>query len=278
MVDLHSHTDRSDGALSPAKLVGLARDIGLSALGITDHDTLQGYDEAASLDGERGLDLVCGVELSAKYDGTQIHILGYFLDKPPGEEFRRRLDELAESRRERNEELAEKLRGFGLEIELAEVAALGRGQTGRPHFARMLIQKGYVADYHEAFERYLDQSAPGFVPRREPSLEIVLESIRQAGGISSWAHPGRFLRASERSMEAHFAELRERGMAAIEAYHTDHNPDECQRIRRAAESVGMALTGGSDFHEPRPGGPMLGGLSLPDSLLEALRSTPRSTN
>ena len=271
MVDLHSHTDRSDGELSPARLVELARANGLSALSITDHDTIRGYDDAVPFAAEAGLELICGIELSAQFDGRTIHVLGYFLDGDPGPIFRERLEELKESRRDRNRRLAARLRELGLDIELAEAEALGAEQTGRPHFARILIEKGYAADYRDAFDRWLDSKAPGFVPRKEPSLEATCGWIRDAGGLASWAHPGRHIKASPKTLEQLFSEIREHGVPAIECYHRDHTMQEGDEYAAAARRLGMGVTGGADFHRSSPDGVTLGGLRLPDSLLEELR-------
>lgn len=276
MVDLHAHTDRSDGTLSPRGLVDLARQTNLAALAITDHDTIAGYDDAAPYAREVGLELVCGVELGARYDGSAIHVLGYFLEAPPDELFRRRLEELKQARRERNERLAERLRSLGLDVRVEEAEALGREQTGRPHFARLLVSKGYVANYREAFEVYLDEQGKGFVPRREPSLETVFGWIRDARGVSSWAHPGRFVRKAGSKPEESFQALAAHGLQAVEAYHRDHLPEESKRFDLAAQKLGLGVTGGSDFHGPTLGGVPLGGLHLKDELLERLRSFSRS--
>ena len=197
MVDLHAHTNRSDGTLSPNDLVDLAVRRGLRALAITDHDCLSGYDAAAPYASSQPIELICGIELSARFRGETIHLLGYFLDSAPTPEFRDHLPCLKKSRRMRNERLAEKLASLGLEVTLEEAESLGAGQTGRPHFAQLLINKGYVADAREAFRRYLEESAAAFVPRREPTVQNALLWIRRAGGISSWAHPARMIDRSD---------------------------------------------------------------------------------
>lgn len=272
MVDLHAHTDRSDGLLSPARLVDLARNNKLTALGVTDHDTLDGYDQALPHARARDLDLVCGIELSSRFRSKTIHVLGYFLENPADECFRARLAELKSSRRDRNRRLAERLSEMGLDITLEEVERLGKDQTGRPHFARLLMQKGSVESYRDAFDRYLDESAPGFVERAEPSLRDVFAWIRDSGGIPAWAHPGRFITAEKREPAELFAEIAGEGCLAIECFHRDHTIDQAERYAKAARGLGMGVTGGSDFHGPAPNGVPLGGLRLPDSLLEELRA------
>src|SRR5689334_6118288 len=178
MIDLHSHTTASDGTFSPAQLVEEAGRRGVSTLGITDHDTFSGYDRAVPLARQAGLELVCGIELSTKLHGHSVHLLGYFL-KDPAPAFRTWIGELQASRRERNQRLIARLRELGLELTLAEVEARGGEMTGRPHFARVLIEKGYVKNMQEAFDKYLDESAPGYVDRREPAFAEAAKNIRQ---------------------------------------------------------------------------------------------------
>jgi len=275
MVDLHAHSDRSDGELSPEELVDLAHRRGLGALAITDHDSVEGYDAAASHARRLGLDFICGVELNSKFLGRAIHILGYFLEQPPGEEFRSHLSCLQKARRERNQRLTKRLQELGLSVRLEEAEALGRSQTGRPHFAQLLVRKGYASGMRDAFDRYLDERAPGYVERRDPSLENVLRWIREAGGISSWAHPGRFLRKEDPAAEELIRELAAAGLNAIEAFHSDHSPEDAERFRRIAESLHLGTTGGSDFHGPNRSRATLGSLNLPDSLLGKLRAYSR---
>ena len=274
MVDLHSHTDRSDGELTPARLVELACANQLRSLAITDHDTIKGFDDARTFADEAGLELICGVELSARFDGRTIHVLGYFLNDVPNGRFRTNLEELKASRKDRNRRLALRLQELGLDVRLEEAEALGAEQTGRPHFARILIAKGYATDFRDAFNRWLDAKAPGFVPRQEPSLERICGWIREAGGVAAWAHPGRHLKASEKTNAALFAEIREQGVPAIECYHRDHTMQEGDRYAATAREQGMGVTGGSDFHGP--GTVDLGGLRLPDSLLTEFRAFAKS--
>src|SRR5215472_1164152 len=152
MIDLHTHTDQSDGTLSPAALVRAAVGLSLEALSMTDHDTLAGYDLAAPVAREAGLDLICGIELSTRLDrqpgeprSRSIHLLGYFPDREPSAEFRAWLSQLQQSRRQRNVSLITKLQALGVDISLHEVQRLGRNLTGRPHFAKVLLAKGYVS-------------------------------------------------------------------------------------------------------------------------------------
>ncbi len=275
MVDLHAHSDRSDGVLSPQQLVDLACGQGLKALAITDHDSVEGYDEAAPYARRMGLELICGVELNSKFHGRAIHILGYFLEHPADVSFRDHLSCLQEARRERNGRLAKRLQQLGLSVGLEEAERLGRFQTGRPHFARLLVNKGYVANIREAFDRYLDESAPGYVERRDPSIEKVLRWIRESGGVSSWAHPARFIRKAALPAEDLFRELAAKGLNAIEVYHSDHLAEEESRFLALAKELELGVSGGSDFHGPGQSRARLGSLHLPDALLEDLKACSR---
>ena len=271
MVDLHSHTNRSDGTLTPEQLIDLAGRSGLRAVAITDHDTLAGYDQACQATRDSRLDLICGVELNARFHGRPIHVLGYFLNGPPGEVFRRRLTDIQQNRRERNQRLVRRLQELGLEMRLEEAEQLGRGQTGRPHFAQVLVKRGYACNTREAFDRYLDEKAPAFVERHDPSLDDVLGWIHDAGGLSSWAHPARFFRESGLDVTACFEDLQSKGLNAIEVYHTDHKLLESDRFHAAATALHLGMTGGSDFHGDPESDTRLNDLALPLSLLEDLR-------
>jgi hypothetical protein len=277
MIDLHSHTTASDGTFSPAQLVDEAGRTGVHILGITDHDTFAGYDQALPLARQAGLELVCGIELSTKLHGHSVHLLGYFLNPlldPDGfGDFRTWIGELQASRRDRNVRLIARLRELGVDITLEEVQARGGGMTGRPHFAQVLIEKGYVNNMQQAFDDYLDESAKGYVTRREPQFAEAVQYIRQAGGIASLAHPVRI----HEDVAAILLELRAAGLNAIEAYHSDHTASQTARYLELAKQHGLWVTGGSDFHgavkpEIRLGMGRDGNLKVPDDLVDRLRA------
>lgn len=272
MIDLHSHTNQSDGSCSPEQLVEEAVRAGVTTLGITDHDTFAGYDQALDTAGSAGLGLVCGIELSTKLHGHSVHLLGYFLGSNGLTGFRQWVLELQAARRERNVRLAERLRELGFDITIEEAEARGRGMTGRPHFAQIMVEKGYVRGFREAFDEYLDESAKGYVFRREPQFAESVEHIREAGGIASLAHPIRV----NGDVPALMPELRDAGMNAIEAYHSDHDAGHTGMYLALAKKYEMLVTGGSDFHgDVKPGvklGTGYGGnLHVPDDLLDSLR-------
>jgi hypothetical protein len=169
--------------------------------------------------------------------------------------------------------LAARLRELGLEVHREEAERFGRSQTGRPHFARLLVEKGYVASTREAFDLYLDESAPGYVERRDPSLDNVIRWIHQAGGLASWAHPVRMIRQGRLPVEHYFREMAARGMDAIEAYHTDHSPDDQALYLFHAAKIGLAITGGSDFHGDSKPQVRLAQVTLPPERLASLRQS-----
>jgi predicted metal-dependent phosphoesterase TrpH len=191
LIDLHAHTTASDGSCSPSELIREAHRTQVHTLGITDHDTFAGYDEALSNAMEAGLELVCGIELSTKLHGHSVHLLGYFFRTDGLAEFRSWVLGMQLLRRERNIRLVARLQELGLDITLEEAEARGRGMTGRLHFAQIMTEKGYVANLQQAFDDYLDESAKGYVDRHEPQFAEGVERIRQAGGIASLAHPVR---------------------------------------------------------------------------------------
>lgn len=289
MIDLHSHTNESDGTYSPAELVEEASRRGLEALAITDHDTFAGYDQAVHLAGAKGLDLVCGIEVNtrmARSDGNRertwsIHLLGYFLSEPPSMTFREWLVELLETRRKRNVKLVEKLRSMGVDIELDDVQRLGRTLTGRPHFARVLLNKGYVSTWEEAFRRYLGESAPGFVHRDSPHTVMGIHQIQAAGGIAVLAHPVRLGIRDPREEEDLIGDLRDAGLHGIEVYHSDHRPADVERYAAIARKLRLAVSGGSDFHgDAKPNirlGAGIGNLNIPRKILEDLRKDSRKS-
>jgi hypothetical protein len=279
MIDLHTHTNESDGSCTPLELVDRALAIGLEALGISDHDTFAGYDQAVEPARAYGLDLVCGIELSVRLTARprSIHVLAYFLHEPPSAEFREWVNGLIETRRERNRRLVAKLQSMGVPIELSEVERIGRTLTGRPHFARVLIQKGYASDYDDAFRRYFGESGPAFVERQGPTIAEATAKVSAAGGLPVLAHPIRLGIQDGAAEDAFIQDLRDEGMRGIEVYHSDHGPADVLRYAAIAKKYHLAVTGGSDFHGDAKPAIALGtgrneNLDIPRSLLDALRA------
>jgi len=282
LVDLHTHTTASDGTDSPAELVARARQAGIQALAITDHDTFLGYDQARDAAADSGIRLICALELSTRLlnetdpRSRSAHILGYF---PCGasEEFRSWLETLRERRRSRNALIAEKLRERGMDVTLEEAESIGRNITGRPHFARILLDKGYVSTLPEAFRLYLGDGRACYVEREDPSAEEGISRIRSAGGIPSLAHAVRLSKKDPAAEEAVIGGLACAGLTAIEVYHSDHDENSRMRYLGMAAKFGLRVTGGSDYHgDNKPeialGRGKDGNLNLPLSLLQNLEN------
>jgi predicted metal-dependent phosphoesterase TrpH len=203
-----------------------------------------------------------------------VHLLGYFLDAPPSQAFRDWLREQQLSRRDRNQRLAAKLRSMGIDVSLAEVESRGKSLAGRPHFAQVMVEKGYVANTKQAFDDYLDESAKGYVDRKEPTFADGVQRILSGGGLPSLPHPVRVPRNGER-FEDLIGDMVDAGLRALEVYHSDHEPSDERLFLGLAERYGLGVTGGSDFHgavKPhiRLGtGP--GNLNVPREVLEKLR-------
>lgn len=276
MIDLHTHTDESDGTLSPEDLVRAALAEGVTTLAITDHDTFAGWEKAVPFALERGLDLIRGIELNTRHEARNIHLLAYFPDSDPSDAFLARLRGITDARRARNREMIERLQSLGVAITLAEVEAVGRSLTGRPHFARVLVKKGYAADRDEAFQKFIGETAACYVERDSPTLREALELVEGSGGIASLAHPIRLGKRSHSDEEQFLAGLRDIGLRSFEVFHSDHAAQDIERYQALARRHGFAYTGGSDFHgdhKPRIrlGHAATGTIPIPESAMAVLK-------
>ncbi|MBF0530108.1 MAG: PHP domain-containing protein, partial [Deltaproteobacteria bacterium] len=257
LIDLHAHTTASDGSLTPTALVDLAKSIGLKALAITDHDTLAGLEPALARGREIGLEVVPGVEISAEFKPGAMHILGYDLDFQ-NIELISKLQQLQESRRTRNPKIVAKLNDLGIPITLEEVLAVtGGGQIGRPHFAKVLAGKGYVTTVQEAFDRYLKKGASAYVDKFRFTPAEAVDLIRSAGGLPVLAHP-LSLNLSPEALENLLIDLVKAGMVGLETYYSEHSPEVTRDYIALADRIGLAVTGGSDFHGANKDGIVLG--------------------
>ncbi len=274
MVDLHVHTTCSDGTLTPRQVVEAAARLGLHAVAITDHDSVDGNPEALAAGRELGMPVVPGVEISVRWEGVTFHLLGYGVDRiTPGvaQAFQR----LIQSRNARNPRMVEKLRALGIEITLEEVEAAARGEVvGRPHFARVLVNKGVVASVQEAFDRLIGRGRPAYVDKERLCPADACRLIREAGGLPVLAHPGLLEEKHPAFLPRLVHHLLDLGLAGIEAYYSRHTPDQVARYRALARAHRLLVTGGSDFHHPDGEGPQLGtgfgSLRVPDACYEAL--------
>ncbi len=248
-VDLHTHSTASDGQYTPSQLVRLAAARGLEALALTDHDTLDGLEEAVEAGAHAGLLVLRGVELGAK-EYRSLHILGYgFTPGAPGLEAL--CARMREGRDERKYRILDFLREKGLGITLAEVEEIAGGAIiARPHFAQALVRGGYTATVKEAFDRYLDTDEYQRIERVKPDARTCIETIRAAGGKASLAHPYQ-LNLEEESLDALVKQLAGYGLSAIECYYPRHRPEQQAFYLHLAEKYGLYVSGGSDFHGER---------------------------
>ncbi len=285
-IDLHSHTNASDGTLTPAQLVALAQQKDLAALSITDHDTFEGHDVALPLAKAAGLDLVRGIELNSRLllSGSSqprfVHMLVYFPNSEPSAGFLSWLTGQQAERRDRNEKLVLALQARGVDITLAEVEARGRSLAGRPHFARILVDKGYVGNFEEAFKQYLGEEAPSYVERDSKTTEEVIRLALDGGGIPVVAHPIRIglARAVEHDVLAQFKKA---GLVGLETIHSDHPPALQTYYGLLAQELDLLPTGGSDFHgavkpDIELGTGRAGNVRAPLEFLEGLRNYART--
>ena len=245
MIDLHLHTTASDGTLSPRDLVARAASARLTTISVTDHDTVAGLPEATHAAEALGLTMVPGIEITAVEQGRDIHVLGYFLDSES-----RMLAEFLTSQRidrlRRVREMCDRLRSMGLQVAaddvLESVSDQPERSIGRPAIADALVRAGHARDRDDAFRRLIGRGSPAYVPRRGVSAADVIDVIAQAGGIASLAHPGLA------GIDDLIPVLAARGLAALEARHSEHAPDVEAHYRALAARLGLAVSGGSDYH------------------------------
>ena len=275
LIDLHVHSTYSDGTLTPYELAKLAKDTGLTAFALTDHDTVDGIPDALSACQEFEIELIPGIEFSTEYQGKDIHIVGLELDwKSP--RFLSEVHLFQDSRNIRNRKMIAKLHDLGnIDISWEQMeAAFGKAIWTRAHFARYLKDHGYVKEMKEAFSRYIGDDCPYFVPREKVSPAQAVRLIRSTGGIPILAHPLLY-RLTEEGILTLIEELKNAGILGIEALYSTHTPEEESFVLRLARRQGLLISGGSDFHgSNKPSislGTGRGNLRIPYELLEKLR-------
>ncbi len=268
MIDLHLHTTASDGRCSPRELVARAAAEGLTIMAVTDHDTTAAVADVRSEAHARGILAISGIEITAVEDGRDIHVLGYFIE-PEHAALASFLARQREARIVRVEAIAARLASLGMPIELGSLLFDAQRQTGRsigrPNVARAMIEAGYVADIREAFDRWLGNGGPAFVSREGASTEAVIAIIHAACGLASLAHPGRT------QIDERLTALRDVGLDALEAFHSDHDATTKERYARVAHDLGLLMTGGSDFHGDPARGLAPGGATLPPAEWQRLQ-------
>ncbi|MBG89987.1 MAG: histidinol phosphatase [Verrucomicrobiales bacterium] len=263
--DLHMHTNFSDGTFTPEELAQRAHDCGLRVVALTDHDTLEGCERMGKACENLGIEYIVATELTAEYDGYEIHLLGYYLDLQD-EYFLSKLCQFQKVRQSRIIEMAEALNKAGVPLEADAVFELAKCKSpGRPHVARAMVNAGLVKSMDVAFEKYLKKGKPAWVPKFKISAFEAIELVHRAGGVAVMAHPG--LNRTDEVLKP----LIESGMDGIECFHTRHSTNDCERYECMAEEFGVLITGGSDCHGMNKGRPLIGGIKLPYVYVERMK-------
>lgn len=260
-IDLHMHSTASDGLLAPAGVVAAARAAGLSAIALTDHDTVEGVPEARAAGDSLGVRVIAGVELSAHEADRELHVLGLHLTRLGALE--ERLVALRATRRVRAGQIVDKLRALGFPIELDAVwREAGEGAVGRPHIARVLIANGWVKDHRDAFDRLIGSGRPAYVPKQRLPLAEAVQMLHEAGGLAIMAHPG------SDGTRTRLETFKRIGFDGVEVRHPSHSVEDIARLGTLADYLGMVPSGGSDWHGSVNGPRTIGNMRVPFAWLE----------
>ncbi len=276
MIDLHVHSNCSDGTFTPSELVAYAVEKGLTAFALTDHDTTDGIDEAMQAACGQPVSVIPGIEFSTNYEGKDLHIVGLFIDKEHPV-FRSRLTEFLASREKRNKEMCRRLREIGgIEIDYDTIRSMYPDAVlTRAHYADYLMKRHYVGDRKEAFERYVGDHCRCYVPREKVSPEDVVALLGETGAISVLAHPTLY-HMSDARLEALIARLKEAGLDGMETIYSTYTEGETRQMKSLAKKYGLLESGGSDFHGANK--PTIdlaigkGHLAVPESILEQIEA------
>ena len=275
MIDLHTHSTESDGTLTPQELMQLASDIGLSAIALTDHDTVGGLSKAKPVAESLGIELVPGIELSTDYNGTEVHMLGFYIDDT-NPAFLKKLQEFIDSRNLRNEKMAFLLQKEGFSITLEDLyREYPDSVITRAHFARYLVEHGYVKDRDTIFRKYLGDNCRCYVPREKITPFEAIDLIHLGGGLAFFAHPV-LCHMNHDRLRFFVRDLKEAGLTGMEAVYSMNSPGDERNMKKLAQEFDLLISGGSDFHgENKPYihlGTGKGNLRIPDSILDAIKA------
>ena len=271
-IDLHMHSTRSDGSFSPKDVVTHAMMVGISAMSLTDHDSVEGVAEAMVAGDEAGIEVIPGVELSAQVDEKDIHILGYFID-PDHDDLNACLKKFQDARVTRAEKIVDKLNGLGIPIQMTHVLdKAGNAAVGRPHVADAMVDEGYVYSSNEAFYKYLGYAKPAYEAKYALSPAEAIDVIHAAGGLASLAHPILYAR------DDLIPQFVEAGLDAIEVMHIKQDKKAVKRYSQMAEQYGLLKTGGSDCHGDRRGDAVMGQVKVPMMFLDVMKEWVASKN
>ncbi|OPY58212.1 MAG: error-prone DNA polymerase [Pelotomaculum sp. PtaU1.Bin035] len=266
-VDMHVHTTASDGVDNPEDVVARAKALGLDALAITDHDTLEGVEPAMAAAIIYKIEVIPGIELSTEHGGKEIHVLGYLMDLNCPE-FLDKISFFRNCRVDRIGKMVIKLQELGIPVDIEKVMVIsGAGSVGRPHLAAALVEAGVAATIAEAFDKYLGAGCPAYVPRFKVDPVEAVQLIRNAGGFPVMAHPGL---SNSSSL---IPDLAQEGLLGLEAYHPAHSRELSSYYCRLAEEYGLIITGGSDYHGPgHKEGISLGAQTVPYTVVQNMKS------
>lgn len=275
-VDLHSHSTASDGSDTPTELMQVAARAGLTSIALTDHDTLDGLVEARAEADRLGLELIPGTEISCEWEPGTMHMVILFLERGPGP-LQDRLQGLQDGRSRRNEVIVERLQGLGFDITYDEILEeAGGGSVGRPHFAGVMVRKGYVPDIRAAFDQYLANGKPAYVGRERLQPQEAIELARASGAVPVVAHPHTLGLDTAEEFADFYRQVAEWGLAGIECFYGEYDRITQQDLAKTVSSFGLLPSGGSDYHGSYKEGLELGTgrgeLSVPDSVLADLRA------
>ena len=247
-IDLHAHTNHSDGSDTPTELVAVAQEVGLSLLAVTDHDTFSALPEARRAAEGSSLEILTGAEITAHVSEGVIHVLAYDFDEEDPD-LLALLQEIRDGRAARNAAILDKLSGLGIHITPEDVAAEAAGTVvARPHIAAALLTRGHVKELQEAFKLWLHDGGPAYVPVQAPRPEQVVECIRDAGGVSVFAHPKSLRLRGRAAYRVLFRDLKRHGLTGIEVDHPSHRSDHRSRFLALAKELDLVPSGGSDYH------------------------------
>jgi 3',5'-nucleoside bisphosphate phosphatase len=264
--DLHLHTLFSDGTFTPEELAQRGAQLGLVAMALTDHDTVEGCARMAAACDKLGIEFVPGTELTAEFESYELHLLGYFVDAQQSE-LLTQLKKFQAVRQERITEMVSKLNKLGIPLQEEVVFTLASCRSpGRPHVARALVQEGFCDSMEEAFDRFLKKGRPAWVPKYKISAFDAMDLIHRASGLAVLAHPGL------NHCDQIIPNLAAKGLDGIECFHTKHTPTQSEYYLALAKTLNLAATGGSDCHGFSKGKPLIGGVKLPASYLEKLKA------
>jgi predicted metal-dependent phosphoesterase TrpH len=268
--DLHIHTTASDGLMTPDEVVHWSKLKRLTAIGITDHDTVNGISPAVDASLKYGVEIVPGIELSTMFDDEEIHVLGYYIDYK-ARWFLNTLEKIQNSRYERAERIVNKLNGLGIDITLEQVKVKAdNGAIGRPHIARAMIDKGYINNIKDAFKEFIGRGCPAYVERYKLSSEEAIDIIKRTGGISVLAHPGLIRN------KANIGRIINLGIDGIEAYHSKHDDETVRDTLAIARSRNLLVTGGSDCHGMKFNNePIIGNYTVDYKYVQILKDTAK---